>query len=309
MAEIWFDHFITYTSAADIDDYLEEYSQQGFFPEETTVRHEPGLRNGFIFLGPEYIEFCWVEDERLFDKADEEEKLFRALPRPFGIGMITEDVHEIHDDWTARGYSAPEVFSKAPRDAPADAPPAWSFQEIPGELLPGASCFALTYHKRRKQGEKKIKIHPNTIFAVAGVTFVSSEPEARARRWRDVLAPEEQIIQSRLGFCVVIGPHQAWWMTPDAYHSTSGLDWGGARHPYGEIAVLHLLAADLDAAKNMLVQSGRQVVSTGVEDDQELLVMADARDGFIFSIQQQHPETWLQERMARTGENIRFVQD
>jgi hypothetical protein len=223
--------------------------------------------------------------------------------------MITEDVHQIHEDWTARGFSLPEVISKAPRDAPADVPPAWSFQVIPGELLPGASCFALTYHKQTKHGEKKIKIHPNTIFAVAGVTFVSSEPEGRARRWREILAPGEQVVQSRLGSCVDIGPHQVCWMTPDAYHATFGLDWVAARHPFGELAVLHLLAADLDAAKNMFAQSGRQVFSVGVESDQELLVAPDERDGFTLCIRQQSPELWSQERKARTGENIRFVQD
>ena len=54
MTNIQFDHFITFTSAINIDDYLEEYAAQGFVPEEKTVRHDPGLRNGFIFIGPEY---------------------------------------------------------------------------------------------------------------------------------------------------------------------------------------------------------------------------------------------------------------
>lgn len=309
MAHIWFDHFLTYSSADSIDDYLREYTAQGFLPEDRTVRHDPGLRNRFIFLGPEYIEFCWVEDEELFAKADEEEKLLRAFPRPFGIGMIAEDVNTIHADWTARGYSVPEVWSKAARDATPDTPPAWSYQDIPGELLPGAFCFALTYHNRPKGEEKNIKIHPNTIYALSNVTFVSKEPEARAMRWRDLLAPGEQVIQSELGFGVFIGPHRALWMTPDTYQSTFGLDWIPTPHAFGELAVLHLLASNLNTAKKMLEQSGRQVFSIEMEGHEELLIIPDVRDGFVFSIQQQPIEIWSQERMARTGEKIKFIQD
>lgn len=103
MTNINFDHFITYASADNIDDYIQEYAAQGFIPDEQTVRHEPGLRNRFIFLGVEYIEFCWVEDEELFTKGDDAEKSFRSAARPFGIGMVAEDIQAIHDDWTKRG--------------------------------------------------------------------------------------------------------------------------------------------------------------------------------------------------------------
>jgi hypothetical protein len=309
MVNIRFDHFITYSNAVNIDDYLKEYTAQGFLPENRTVRHDPGLRNGFIFLGPEYIEFCWVEDEELFAKADAEEKLLRASPRPFGIGMIADDVNTLHTDWTGQGYSVPEVWSKAPRDATPDTPPAWSFQEIPDEFLPGASCFALTYHNRPKSEEKNIKIHPNTIYAISGVTFVSKEPKARATRWCDLLAPGEQVIKSGLGFDALIGSHRALWMTPKTYQSTYGLDWIPAPHAFGELAVLHLLATDLDTAKKMLEHAGRQVFSREMEDHDELLIMPDARDGFFFNIQQQPVEKWSQERMARTGEKIKFIQD
>ncbi len=310
MANIRFDHFITYSNAANIDDYLKEYTAQGYAVlENRTVRHDPGLRNGFISLGAEYIEFCWVEDEELFAKADAEDKLLRASPRPFGIGMIADDVNTVHTDWTAQGYLVPEVWSKAPRDATPDAAPVWSFQEIPGELLPGASCFALTYHTRPKGEEKSIIIHPNTIYAISGVTFVSKEPEARAVRWRDLLAPGEQVTQSELGFGVFIEPHQALWMTPDTYQAAYGLDWMPAPYSIGELAVLHLFASNLERAKKMTEQSGRRVFLKEMEGHEELVIAPDARDGFVFSIRQQPVETWSQERTARTGEKFKIIQD
>lgn len=309
MTNIWFDHFITYTSAVNIDDYIKEYTAQGFLSNEKTVRHDPGLRNGFIFFGPEYIEFCWVEDEELFAKADAEEKLLRTVPHPYGLGMIAEDVKALHSDWTARGYSVPEVWSKTHRDATPDTPPVWSFQDIPRELLPGAACFALTYHNRPKGEVKHIKIPPNTIYAVYGAAFVATEPEARATCWRNLLAPDEQVVQSGLGFEVLIGPHRAMWMTPDTYQSTYGLDWAPSPHPFGELSVLHLLASDLGVAKMMIEQSGRHAFSVKVKGDEELLIAPDARDGFVFSVRQQPAEMWLQGRMARTGEKLKLDQD
>lgn len=309
MVDVRFDHFITHTSAEDIDDYLEEYAAQGFVPAGRTVRHDPGLRNGFVFLGPEYIEFCWVEDEALFAAADAQEKLLRATPRPYGIGMIADDVQAVHDDWIARGYSVPEVSSAAPRDAPPDAPPAWSFQVIPEDLLPGASCFVLTYHARPKDELKEVKIAPNTVYAISGVTFVSTEPEARARRWRDVLAPGAQVKRAGTGFHVRIGPHRATWMTPGDYQVCYGLNWVPCSHPAGELALLHLLASDLGVAETMLQSSGRRVIPVSVRREEELLLAPDTRDGFIFAVRQQPVETWLRERTERTGERLELAQD
>jgi hypothetical protein len=309
MSNIRFDHFLAYTSAASIDDYLREYAAQGFIPEERTVRHDPGLRNGFVFVGPEYLEFLWVEDEALFAAAEEEDRLARAAPRPFGIGLITDDIHALHEDWAAHGYSVPEVSSKAARDAAPDAPPAWSFQEVPGELLPGAFCFALTYHARPRDAVRQIRIAPNTIYAVCGVTFVAAGPKERATHWRDLLAPEQPVSRSESGFAIWIGPHQATWLTPKAYEAAYGLPWAPASHSAGELAHLHLLASDLRRAKRMMEQAGRQPTPIVASGEERLLVAPDPRDGFAFVIQQQPVELWLQERMVRTGEKLELAQE
>lgn len=304
MANPFFEHFITYTSAANIDDYLKEYAALGFIPREETVRHEPGLRNGFIFIGAEYIEFCWVEDEDLFAKSEEDERLLRASPRPFGIGLIAEDINAVHAEWVGRGYRMPEVWSKGPRDAVPDAPPLWSFQEIPEEFLPGASCFALTYHSMQKGEEIKIRIHPNTIYAISGVTFVASEPAARAARWCDLLALNEMVIPTGTGFEVQIGPHRVTWMTAQNFRATYGLNWIPAKSSFGELAVLQLFATDLASVKSRLEGSGRQVLTRRAKGIDELLITADVRDGFIFSVQEKPVESWMQERRQRTGENL-----
>ncbi len=301
MSALRFDHFISYASAASIDDYLQEYAAQGFLPSARTVRHEPGLRNGFIFLGPEYLEFAWVEDAQLFDQADAGEKLLRTAKRPFGIGLVADDVNAIHAEWTARGYCVPDVWSKSPSDAAPDATPAWSFQEIPAELLPGATCFALTYHTRAARDLNAAGVPPNTIYGVAGIVFVAMNPEARANRWRDVLAPEASVAQTECGFDVVIGPHRAEWLTPAAYRSALQLHWEPASHPFGELAAIRLLADDLDIARRMLEGAGRHVTATSIRGIDVLIVTPDARDGFAFAIQQYPIDAWRLQRTARAG--------
>jgi hypothetical protein len=309
MTDIRLDHFITYTSAEDIDRYLKEYSALGFVPAKETVRHEPGLRNGFVFMGPEYVEFCWVEDEALFAEADDEDKLLREAPRPFGLGMVSDDVQAVHEEWTGRGYAVPEVSSSAPRDAPADAPPTWSFQTIPEELLPGIWCFVLTYHLRPKDKVTQVRPAPNTIYAVSGVTFVSTEPELRATTWRDLLAPDEKVVISGTGIEIRIGAHRVTWMTPDDFEVEYGMNWVPSPHSHGELAVLHLLASDLAAVQATMEQAGRGTFPVSAEEQDALLIAPDVRDGFTFLVRQHPIEIWLQERTRRTGEKLQLVED
>src|SRR5262245_56559232 len=114
-----FDHFITSTTAASIDDYLNEYRRAGFVVSETTVRHAMGLRNGFIIFGPDYLEICWIEDNDLFERdADDESRQSFRRPRLNQIGIKSRDVVRLHEDWAQRGYEIPEIETGVPRDAP-----------------------------------------------------------------------------------------------------------------------------------------------------------------------------------------------
>jgi hypothetical protein len=186
-----FDHFLTYVEAPNIDRYLEKYRTMGFLVSDRTLRFDPGLRNGYILFGSQYIEFLWVEDEEVFSKGEPDEAVMRRAHRPFGIGLVSDDIQATHDDWLARGHDLPKVFSKGERGAD-DVPPRWSFQEIPEALLPGASCFALMYHARCSPET----IAPNSTYAVAGATFVSSSAQEHAAAWRDLLSPGTSVDSS-----------------------------------------------------------------------------------------------------------------
>jgi len=221
--------------------HLERYRQAGFAVLEDTVRHEPGLRNGFVGFGREYIEFCWVEDEEAFSTVGPEEKALRAARRPYGIGIATPDVGALHVQWAAQGYELSPVFSKAPRDAAPDADPVWSFQEIPPALQPGgAECFVLTYHHRRNLNG--LRVAANTTYAVAGVVFVTAHPADRAAAWGRLLAPDEPLQGEDEISSVRLGPHVGTWMTPARYEQIYGRHWEPSPHGVGEFAALHLLA-------------------------------------------------------------------
>ena len=276
---VQFDHFITYIEAPSLEQHLDRYRAAGFAVADRTVRHDPGLRTGFVFFGDAYLEFAWVEDEALFAGADESEVARRKASRPWGIGFKADDVSRVHADWIRRGLAVPEVFSKAPRDAAPDAPPGWSFQDIPEALLPGAVCFVVTYHRARP-GEPR-KPGTNTIYAIHGPTFVSAAPKQRATAWRDLLAPAAPILGSEQESAVTIGPHRATWLSPDRYRDTFGRAWTAAPHAFGELAPLHLLASDMRAAESALTTAGWEIVPA---DQGAIFVPPSPLDGFSFLI-------------------------
>jgi len=98
-------------------------------------------------------------------------------------------------------------------------------------------------------------------------------------------------------------------MTSDAYQTTYHLPWAPAPHATGELAVFHLLASDLATARAMLEHAGRGVTATTDAQGRltSLFVAADPRDGLVYEIRQRPPEDWLRERIARTGEQLEFV--
>jgi hypothetical protein len=305
------DHFITATSVPSIDEYMEEYARAGFNVTGESARHEPGLRNRFVSFGPEYIEFVWVEDEAAFE-AGQQTAIFpdlaglRAGARPFGIGLATADVRALHASWTGRGYTLPEVIDGVPRDAPPSSQPVWSFQPLPPELVGGVFLFALTYHTRHGDLIRRVKVAPNTTYGIEGVTFASPSPQERAQRWRDLLAPGEPMREAEGFYEVRTGPHFARWLTPLHYQEYLGLSYKEPPHGFGEMAVIHLLAEDLDKAEEWIASAGRDISrlpdpASGLDT---LYVYPDPRDGFTFAITQRPAQEWLDARVRLTGERL-----
>jgi Glyoxalase-like domain len=286
-----FDHFLTFVEAPSIDRYLEKYRTMGFLVSDRTLRFDPGLRNGYVLFGSQYIEFLWVEDEALFSKGSEpDDAVLRQTHRPFGIGLVSDDIQATHDDWLALGHDLPNVFSKGEHGAD-NVPPRWSFQEIPETLLPGAACFACMYHAPKMPSPGTIA--PNSTYAIAGAAFVSSSAEEHAAAWRDLLSPGASVVSSDDVYQVTIGPHVARWMAPPQYQRRFGRSFEPAPHRFGELAILDVLATDLRRVRSALVRSGREFIpiDPAAGDEPRLFVPPDTDDGFSFVVTQQPVET------------------
>jgi hypothetical protein len=287
MSTAHIDHIITFANVSNIDEYVGEYRSRGFIVSEATHRYKPGLRNRFVALGSEYIEFAWVEDEAVFAAGGTQEfsRMFPDLPtlrlaaRPFGIGFKSASVEALHQAWTERGYTLPPVWSFAPPGLP----PVFSFQTIPSELLPGVRSFALTYHDEGDGTAPEVRVAPNSVYALEGLTFVCATPELNATRWRDLLAPGTTIQQNQGVSTITVGAHTLRWMTREDYGRCYGLNWMASPQGCGDIGALHLLVSDAGKAQTML-GTGVRRIQHAAANGQVLVIQPDARDGLAFII-------------------------
>jgi hypothetical protein len=301
------DHVLTFANVPNIDTYVEQYRALGFVVSDETRPYKPGLRNRFIQLGLEYLELVWVANEDAFARGDTDEfaRMYPDLPtlrqaaRPFSLGFITQDVAALHQQWTQRGYTIPPVWSFAPPGMP----PILSFQDIPAAALPGASCFAITYHTTASGQARGVQRAPNTTYAVEGITFVSTAPQEAARCWQTLLNPEDTLTMEQDVYTVMAPPHRIWWMHPQRFQEGYGVAWTPPPHQHGHLAAIHVLAENLDVAAEMLgprVQSHVQ----NPHQDELLIISPTSEDGVTFIIRQYPIEQWRRERSRTTSENI-----
>ena len=302
MTDLRFDHFISFVDAPSVEAQLDRQRRLGFDVSPGTVRHEPGLRNGFLRFGPEYLEFAWVEDETAFAAAGAALQDARAARRPYSILFHTADPQALHDDRRARGYDLPAVVHKARVDDPAGSP-VWSFQPLV-QLLSGVEASTITYHRVNPE-RLTVRVHPNGLYAVQGALFVTADPQARAEGWRDFLAPSALIALPGTAAQFELGPHTATWLTPEAAGALFGRPWVPAPQA-GEVAALHLLATGLAHVRTTFEGQGRTV--RDLHDDElglrGLFIEADPQDGFAFVVTQRSVHEWLEWRRARTREAL-----
>ncbi len=296
---LFLNHVISFTNASNINKYLQKYKKAGFVVGEETVRHAPGKRNGFVYFGPEYIEFSWVEDKKDFsNRATNYEKYYQKNPSPFGLAFESKDVNQFHKIWRRRGFKVPSIWSKGPRNADKSVI-WWSFQNIPLKYLAGCWTFVLTYITRKWEKTRKIKVGKNTTYAISGITFVTRNPKQRAMQWKKLLAPMKKSknakpIRSRFS----LGPHDLSWVTPGVFKKKYGYSHKipkGKNGKYGEIALIHLLAEDIKKAYKKLRTGGFKVKWIR----ERLFVFPMKTDGFTFLIEEKKISKWKKEQEQR----------
>lgn len=291
-------HVISFANVPDIDSYLERYKKAGFVVDEKTVRHEPGNRNGFVYFGPEYIEFFWIEDKKAFNKkAKAYAKEFSKKPRPFGIAFDSQSAETFHNASLHAGFRLKSVRHKAMSGA-TDTLPWWAFQDVPLRYLPGAWTFILTYLRRDYAKPRTARIGKNTIYGISGITFITAMPHRRALQWQKFLgAKEGRVEKTRLGSQYVHGPHVLEWVSPKKYSEA----YGAIQSPITskkfknmqEIALIHLVASDARKARMMLQKNGFKTEGDG----SGFFIKPDLRDGFAFHVSQEKPIAWAEGRV------------
>lgn len=299
------DHVLAYTGAATIDGAVSGYRAAGFSTLAQTVRHAPGLRNGFVGLGPEYLELLWVEDEQVFAAAGPWRQAQRRARRPFAFALRADDLESVRAAWRERGLEVGPLTNGAPADTAGGAP-AWSFLHLPRGLLPGAACFVVRYHAVDSAARGRVRAAPNGIFALGGVSFVVAEPEVVAPRWRDLLAPGHPLDVERGERRLALGAHTLTWRTPEAFARRYAPFAPSAQLSElgGEIALVHLWSDDLDLSEDAFRRGGRAPRRTAGLDGPELFVPPDPRDGFAFAIAARPIADWVSWRCELTGEPI-----
>ena len=293
-------HIISFARVRSIDTYLKRYQKAGFVADKPTVRHNPGKRNGFVYFGPDYVEFFWVEDKKKFSReANAWEKHFSQSPRPFGIAFESTNLETFRNSSARNGYPLRPIWSKAPADGdPND--PWWSFLNVPLKYLPGAWTFFLTYLKRVPNRPRTIKIGKNGIFGIAGIVMISDIPAKRVAQWLKFLGGKK-LSNSRIQF----GPHYVEWQTPREFHARYGLKSNRVRgklKTYAETGVIHLLAKDLFLAKSKLKKCGFQVA----DYEEGFVVKPDKRDGYAFLVTEGSLPKWIKER-SLYGQKLKIV--
>ncbi len=295
------EHIFSLINAKKLEDHLEAYMKAGFVVSPQTVRHPPGLRNGFAYIGCEYIEFEWVENVRKYKKGKKAyHDVFRKHPAPFGFGFEEPNIEAFHERLEKNGIKIPKIYSRGPSDAKKGDAPWWSFQDLAAKLLPGVFPFVLRYEKRDYTKGRNAYCGPNKIFALSGVTFVTKTPQKDAVAWCEILSPRAKPHKVDGSIQVPIGPHRMEWLTAKAFEKKYG------RKPYmppsGRFAslrktgLLHVLSDDLETTRKVLSRAGRTVTEVEVDGQHCLYVEPIKSDGFTFLIREYSLAKWKKER-------------
>ncbi len=289
------DHVLTFANVRRVETALDRYQKAGFLVSDHIAEWEPGLRNGFINLWPEYLELLCVDDSARFE-AEAPDALRRASERwrPYGLGFYSDDTVALHDRWSARGVDLPAPDMLRLATTPATDPPDFCEMPVPG--LEGADCFVLTSYYPNPAMRRFMQVAPNTVFGLGGVTLVSEEPTQRCRDWAATFGTNgvsESVREA--GFD--LGLHRFRWIRPSEYERRFGHPWVSGE---SEIGVVHLLAEDSRVAFEMMRDA-----DWTVEDTRDGHSIAHHQeDGFVFAIEERQAEDWNAARLNVWGESL-----
>lgn len=291
------DHVLTFTSVKRVEASLERYQLAGFVVSDHIARWEPGLRNGFVNLWPEYLELLCIDDSDSFaNDAPDALRNAASQHRPFGLGFYSDDTVALHKQWAAKGrqITAPEMLRLATTSP--DSPP--DFCEMPVPELEGADCFVLTSYFPDAAMRRFMDVAPNTVFGLAGVTLVTERPDLRCRDWAALL-DVEALVESPDEAFLHLGLHRFRWISEKQHESQYCFPWDSSG---SEIAVLHLLAEDASLVSRMMSDAGWTVITSR----SGCTTAHHPEDGFVFTVEEHRASDWQRSRKTTWGEALQL---
>jgi len=292
------DHYIVGATRA-IQDILAAYQEIGFTvsPPEETVRHEPGLRTGFLYFSPkpsmDYIEFLTVEDNETFAAAQaRSEEEWTNRPCAQGLGVRVTDAAGVHAALAAQGTPVKPLTSKRPEGAAEDTPFVWSFITL-DKPASGLGAFYVQYHREKTPKEPELIDGGNGIYALGGVLYdAASTSVAAADLAKDFPAGIVKVD----GADVTIGCHKVLVRTFSDFAAAAG---GKGLLRNTELKIYGALLYSSDLAKTAKALNGKWKPHI-VRKDEILLVPTD-HEGLAAVVRQKDVQEWKKERLG-TGE-------
>lgn len=297
--KIQIEHIYSFLNKKSLESHLRLYAKEGFVVGKKTVRHPPGTRNGFFYIGPEYLEFLRVEDQKAYRKGkSNHHDTFRTNPGPFGFGFDAPQIGEFHKELIRKGIKAPRLFSRGPSDAKENDEPWWTFQLFPSRALPGIYPFALRYESHDYSAPRHAYIGKNGIFAISGVTLVSKTPLRDAKKWAKVF--DLKVTRDGGQMSAYFGPHKLSWLRKALFRKMYGkeafIPSSGSFAHLRKVALLHLYSEDLKRTRRYMKKTGRKVREVSVEGKSCLYIHPHAADGYSFLVSEKSLSLWKKER-------------
>lgn len=268
---------------APVEQHLDRYREAGFLVSDHIADWDPGLRNGFIELWPEYLEILTVADENVFaDEAPAQLKSERARGGIHALEFYSHDTRGVHAALTGAGNHLPDVCEARLASTPADSPPDFLFLELP-HLLQGTSTITMTSMYPDAAMRRLVQVAPNGVFGLAGLTILDEDPDAAARRWSDLTEP---------------GVHDIEFLSSQEWRTR----WPEATQSAGVVCV-HLLSEDVSRTVTAMTAAGWEAAGTPTIPGRVDLLPHPA-DGMRFTVRSGGPHTWIRRRLEVLGEHL-----
>lgn len=275
---------------------LISYREIGFVVSgfELTMRHEPGLRTGFLYFSPDgtrdYIEFLTVEDRGLFEAAQAKgEHEQTDKPCVQGVGVRVTDARAVHGALTVQGAAVSAVWSKRPEDAAPDSPDHWSFIELE-EPASGLGFFYVEYLNMPAQREPEVLMGENGIYALGGLLYDGDDTAVVARALRRDFP--NKLVQLK-GRKLTLGCHEIVVRPLEAFSRAAR----GAtilKNPY--LRVYGALLYTESLAKTAAALKGKwKTHYVGLE---EILLLPTEHEGLAAVVREKKVERWKRDRLA-----------